>query len=223
MDIGYKDISRLDGEEQFMGRINRSCLRYGIVYFFNIDNEKSIYKRDIRADSKYTLKNQWVKEVLIKKDFPGYYYKVMNELATGYNDSTNSKYSISEFFEEVVGALDFYKITERMKLIDDDKRTVSVFLARVIKDEYGNITDGREVWKKYIGLLKDKNIEYAEREVKLSEIRAKMSYFIYEVKELNISYDDVIGELYYIEAGEEYFKNDKIDKEKIITGIGDFV
>lgn len=25
MDIGYKDISRLDSEEQFMGRINRSC------------------------------------------------------------------------------------------------------------------------------------------------------------------------------------------------------
>lgn len=24
MDIGYKDISRLDSEEQFMGRINRS-------------------------------------------------------------------------------------------------------------------------------------------------------------------------------------------------------
>ena len=223
MDIGYKDISRLDGEEQFMGRINRSCLRDGIVYFFNIDNEKGVYKRDIRADSRYTLKNQWVKEVLIEKDFPSYYYKVMNELATGYNDSTNSKYSISEFFEEVVGALDFYKITERMKLIDDDKRTVSVFLARAIKDENGNITDGREVWKKYIGLLKDKNIEYAEREVKLSKIRAKMSYFIYEVKELNISYDDVIGELYYIEAGEEYFKNDKIDKEKIITGIGDFI
>lgn len=223
MDIGYKDISRLDGEEQFMGRINRSCLREGIVYFFNIDNEKSIYKRDIRVDSKYTLKNQWVKEVLIKKDFSSYYYKVMKELATGYNDSTNSKYSISEFFEEVVGALDFYKITERMKLIDDEKRTLSVFLARVIKDEYGNMIDGREIWNNYIELLKDKNIDYAEKEVKLSELRAKISYFIYEIKEVNISYDDAIGDLYYIKDGEKYFKNDKIDKEKIITGIGDFI
>ena len=206
-----------------MGRINRSCLREGIVYFFNIDNEKSIYKRDIRVDSKYTLKNQWVKEVLIKKDFSSYYYKVMKELATGYNDSTNSKYSISEFFEEVVGALDFYKITERMKLIDDEKRTLSVFLARVIKDEYGNMIDGREIWNNYIELLKDKNIDYAEKEVKLSELRAKISYFIYEIKEVNISYDDAIGDLYYIKDGEKYFKNDKIDKEKIITGIGDFI
>ena len=30
MDIGYKDISRLDSEEQFMGRINRSCKGEGI-------------------------------------------------------------------------------------------------------------------------------------------------------------------------------------------------
>lgn len=223
MDIGYKDISRLDGEEQFMGRINRSCIREGIVYFFNIDNEKSIYKRDIRAESGYTLKNQWVKDVLMEKDFSIYYNEIMKELATDYNKSTNSKYSIEEFFEEVVAGLDFYKITERMRLIDDDKRTVSVFLARTIKDEAGNVIDGIDVWNKYIELLKDKKLEYAEREVKLSEIRAKMSYFIYEVKDLNISYDDVIGELYYIEDGEEYFKNNKIDKEKIITGIGDFI
>ena len=137
--------------------------------------------------------------------------------------STNSKYSIEEFFEEIVAGLDFYKISERMRLIEDDKRTVSVFLARTIEDEFGNIIDGVEVWNKYIELLKDKKFEYAEREVKLSEIRAKMNYFIYEVKELNISYDDVIGELYYIEDGEKYFKNKKIDKEKIITGIGDFI
>ena len=223
MDIGYKDISRLDGEEQFMGRINRSCLREGIVYFFNIDNEKNVYRRDIRAESRYTLKNQWVKDVLINKDFSIYYNEVMKELSNEYNNSTNSKYSIEEFFEEIVAGLDFYKISERMRLIDDDNRTVSVFLARIIEDEAGNIIEGVKVWNKYIELLKDKKLEYAEREIKLSDIRAKMNYFIYEVKELNIFYDDVIGELYYIEDGEKYFKNNKIDKEKIITGIGDFI
>ena len=206
-----------------MGRINRSCLREGIVYFFNIDNEKNVYRRDIRAESRYTLKNQWVKDVLINKDFSIYYNEVMKELSNEYNNSTNSKYSIEEFFEEIVAGLDFYKISERMRLIDDDNRTVSVFLARIIEDEAGNIIEGVKVWNKYIELLKDKKLEYAEREIKLSDIRAKMNYFIYEVKELNIFYDDVIGELYYIEDGEKYFKNNKIDKEKIITGIGDFI
>ena len=29
MDIGYKNISKLDSEEQFFGRINRSCNKKG--------------------------------------------------------------------------------------------------------------------------------------------------------------------------------------------------
>ena len=34
MDIGYKDISKLDSEEQFIGRINRNFKRKGVVLFF---------------------------------------------------------------------------------------------------------------------------------------------------------------------------------------------
>lgn len=33
MDVGYKNISLLDSEEQFLGRINRSCKRKGMAYF----------------------------------------------------------------------------------------------------------------------------------------------------------------------------------------------
>ena len=42
MDLGYKDISKLDSEEQFLGRINRSCRKSGKVYFFNLDKAGSI-------------------------------------------------------------------------------------------------------------------------------------------------------------------------------------
>ena len=52
MDIGYKDISRLDSEEQFMGRINRSCKKENcIVYFFNYDDAGKML---------YDIKNQEV-------------------------------------------------------------------------------------------------------------------------------------------------------------------
>ena len=46
MDIGYKDISRLDSEEQFMGRINRSGRKSGIVYFFDLEHDVFIYGVD---------------------------------------------------------------------------------------------------------------------------------------------------------------------------------
>lgn len=48
MDIGYKNISKLDSEEQFLGRINRSCKKEGIAYFFEVDEASNIYKDDVR-------------------------------------------------------------------------------------------------------------------------------------------------------------------------------
>lgn len=33
MDIGFKDISMVDNDEQFMGRINRSCKRGNSIFF----------------------------------------------------------------------------------------------------------------------------------------------------------------------------------------------
>ena len=224
MDIGYKDKSKLDSEEQFMGRINRSCKRKGIVYFFNIDNEKNIYTNDIRVEHEYTIKSEWVRDVLISKEFSSYYNTIMKKLVENYNESTDIKYSIEEFFSGEVAVLDFYKVSKKMKLIDDNKRTVSIFLARKIKDEFGNVINGMDIWKNYKNLLNDKKLKYAEREVKLSRARAEMNNFIYELEgKLNVSINDNIGELVCIEDGEKYFKNGKIDKEKLITGIGDYI
>lgn len=224
MDIGYKDKSKLDSEEQFMGRINRSCKGNGIVYFFNIDNEKNIYTNDIRVEHEYTIKSEWVRDVLISKEFSSYYSTIMEKLVENYNESTDIKYSIEEFFRGEVAVLDFYKVSKKMKLIDDNKRTVSIFLARKIKDEFGNVINGMDVWKSYKNLLNDKKLKYAEREIKLSKVRAEMNNFIYELeRNPDVSVYDNIGELFYIENGEKYFKNGKIDKEKLITGIGDYI
>ena len=49
MDIGYKNISLLDNEEQFSGRINRSYLGSGDIYFFDIDNFHTIYRNGYRV------------------------------------------------------------------------------------------------------------------------------------------------------------------------------
>ena len=66
-------------------------------------------------------------------------------------------------------------------------------------------------------------MEYAEKEVRLSKLRSLLNYFIYQVKKSDLLYNDRIGELYYIEDGDNYFKDGKIDKDKLTTGIGDFI
>src|SRR5690606_16341271 len=73
IDIGFKDISKLDSEEQFMGRINRSSKKNGTVYFFDYDNAKNIYKKDVRINDRLTLKSEDMRKILNEKRFDDYY------------------------------------------------------------------------------------------------------------------------------------------------------
>ena len=66
MDLGFKDISTLDSEEQFLGRINRSCKKSemnSIVYFFNMDDAEKIYKNDNRLE--FDLRIKEYQEILL--------------------------------------------------------------------------------------------------------------------------------------------------------------
>ncbi|MDU4751609.1 MAG: CRISPR-associated helicase/endonuclease Cas3, partial [Clostridium butyricum] len=108
-------------------------------------------------------------------------------------------------------------------LIEDNNWNMSVYLARNI-DEDNIHLNGIEVWNEYKKLLHDSKMNYSEKQVKLSNIRSKMSYFIYEIKKnFDLPYNDKIGELYYIENGEKYFENGKLDKEKFSNEVGMFI
>ncbi len=222
MDIGYKDISKLDSEEQFMGRINRSCKKSGLVYFFDLDKGNLIYKNDLRINKDFTLKNPDMREVLINKDFGNYYKLIMEKLKNDFNNRL-SEFNLDEFFSNSVSKLNFENIEKRMKLIDKDNYQMSVYLSREIKLPGGETLNGTEIWEEYKSLLRDNNLSYSEKEVKLSNVKSKINYFIYQAKKSDITYNDRIGEIYFIEEGENYFKDNKVDKEKLITGIGDFI
>lgn len=223
MDIGYKNISLFDSEEQFLGRINRSCKKPGcIVYFFNLDEAGAIYKGDVRNNKDITLRNETIRDILVEKDFGRYYGLVIDRLKSitgGINDL-----NINNFFNDVVGKLDFIKVDGRMKLISDDRKQISVYLSSNLVDKDGKEICGNNVWNEYKRLLSDENMDYAEKRVKLSRVRANMNNFIYEIKwNENFTYNDRIGELYFIEDGDKYFKDSKFDREKFISGIGDFI
>jgi CRISPR-associated helicase Cas3/CRISPR-associated endonuclease Cas3-HD len=214
MEIGFKNISTIDSEEQFMGRVNRSCKRNGIVYFFCLDNAKNIYRNDVRLEQELTLESNEMRKVLVDKTFNHFYQKVFARIRQ-MNNVLNTEKNINDFFIQV-GRLNNKEISNRMQLIEEDKRMVSVFLARELKIADNHILSGKEVWKSYEGLLKDTDMGYAEKKVKLSMIRSKMSYFIYQIqKNLLIAYNQQIGEMYYIEDGEQYFEKGKLNREKL--------
>ncbi len=221
MDIGYKDISKLDSDEQFMGRINRSCRKNGEVYFFNLDKTDKIYKEDFRVNKDFSLLDDIMREILKNKKFSEY-YKMVLEMIKKSNNSLNDD-NIHKFFKENVWRLNFKEVSQRMKLIEDNNWNMSVYLARNI-DEDNIHLNGIKVWNEYKKLLHDSKMNYSEKQVKLSNIRSKMNYFIYEIKKnFDLPYNDKIGELYYIENGEKYFENGKLDKERFNNEVGMFI
>lgn len=222
MDIGYKDISMLDSEEQFLGRINRSCSeKQGCkVYFFNFDSASSIYRNDVRKEKNINLMSSHIREILINKNFECFYDYVLRELnkqAVMLNENNFDK-----FITESVNKLNFNEVEERMKLIDE-RYEYSVFLSRKIKGENGEDIDGEVIWKDYINLLKNNKLDYAEKKIKLSILTSKLNYFIYKVDRNDFTYENRIGDLYYIPDGEKYFADGKFDRKNFNKGINDYI
>lgn len=217
MDIGYKDISKLDSEEQFIGRINRNFKRKGVVYFFDMDNESGIYKEDYRVDTAYTLRKDEMKQLLADKNFGKYYDYILKEIRKYRNDRKNE--NGIEAFVDKVKKLDFVWISQKMKLIDNnDDWKMSVYFAREITTDTGEIIDGKQVWERYRELLSDMTMNYAKKQILLSEVKSKMSYFIYQIKiDNSLDYNDRIGELYLIEDAEQYFENGRLNTDKFYS------
>lgn len=223
IDVGFKDISKLDSEEQFLGRINRSSKNKGIVYFFDYDNVKELYKEDVRINDELTLKSKKMRDILKEKRFDLYYKEVLKMVYTQNNSYALDK-NINEFFIQV-GKLNNPAISEKMKLINDDEWSCTVFLNRRIKLTNGENLDGEMVWNEYKHLLKNKNdYNYAEWRIKLSIVKSKLTYFTYQINSRSLfPYTEQIGEIFYIDDSEQYFEEGKFIRDKLENQIGTFI
>ena len=218
MDIGYKDVSRLDSEEQFMGRINRSGKKGGKVHFFHLDDALGIYKEDVRAREEKTLLNQAVREILITKDFPQFYEKEILPLLKEEKERLNGE-NIQDFFKYVVGYLDMPEVSKKMQLIVDKRQLLNVYFARDLQMDDGSIKNGREIWEEYKKLLQNEEMLYAEKTVKLYNIRSEMNLFIYQLgSQARVSENEQIGDIYYIEDGESYFDENGVLQKELFSG-----
>lgn len=203
VDVGYKNISGLDNEEQFLGRINRSCKKSGKAYFFYLTDAKKVYKNSVIIENKLNLFSDEMKDVLENKNFDVFYSKALEILKRKAKEKINN-----DNFETIIFNKKFKLLKERMKLIEeqDDKKTY--FFNRTLTDEeieeIGENIDGSEVWERYVDILKEEN--YAKKIVELSKIREKMMYFLYEVKKnTELNYSDIKGSIIYIDDGDKYF------------------
>lgn len=69
-----------------------------------------------------------------------------------------------------------------MRLIDDQREMMNVFLSRILTLPDGEEVCGDEVWQEYEELLHDKEMDYSEQRVKLHDVKCRMNMFVYQVE-----------------------------------------
>ncbi len=219
MDIGFKDISILDSEEQFLGRINRSCLRTDChAYFFNMINARNIYKGDLRTVD--NLRSEAYQQMLQEKDFSSFYGLVMERINEKRQKANSENWL---HFTSNVQQLQFSEVEKQMRLIEKKQLTLFIDHTVTSTNEEGVVKEwkGKQVWEEFKYLMLDKKLDYAERIFRLSQTKEKMAYFTYnyEVQHNSKSgtpgsYTEQIGSLFYVPEGERFMELDENGSKK---------
>jgi len=107
MDLGFKDVSLIDSEEQIAGRVNRNASKKGCkLYLFDCDSEKFLYGNDARLQVVEPKNTLLYKNILESKDFDFLYDIIM----TNINESNQSmfKQNIQNFSSALKYQLYFF-------------------------------------------------------------------------------------------------------------------
>ncbi|MHA1575057.1 MAG: CRISPR-associated helicase Cas3' [Alphaproteobacteria bacterium] len=186
-DLGFKDTSILDSDEQLAGRINRNASKNGCkVFLFNYNDEYRVYGSDYRYKmQRQELDKDNYKDILKTKNFDDFYketFKFMNEL-----NKSESRYGFFDY-ESLVRKLSYSAVHNEFKLINQDTLSVFVNVEYDLKKypiehtlglkRNGKI-NGKDVFEKYCAIIENKDQDFINRKISLTEILGLMSNFIF--------------------------------------------
>ena len=192
MDLGFKDKSIIDSEEQLAGRINRNVKKKGcMLHLFDCDRATSIYG----TDERYRLMNEMdfkcYRMIIENKDFDGLYQKVIEKIMR----NNQSRYTENiNTLEQDIQRLNFLRINGDLKIIDSD--TISIFVPLCLdidyfKDHidslndlsiaYDETVDGKNVWERYESLILSQDEDFVRNRINRQKILGIMSYYIFSI------------------------------------------
>ncbi len=235
MDLGFKNQSLIDSDEQLAGRINRNVEKEGCeLWLFRYNEPSKIYGGDLRYKVAGKLESKEIRYILQEKNFSVLYQKVMEEI------NTNNKSAYKTNFDDYrnhVASLRFNDINSEFKLIESD--AVSIFIPENIpvlcyKNEH-NFSDlelsflenfktfkagdeyisGENVWDIYMSLIDNKQIPFVRKNTELKILNGIMSKFVFSVLANKIT--DLKPYLVYNESIQDYLVNQyyMLNKEHI--------
>ena len=231
MDLGFKDISTLDSEEQFMGRINRSCKKSASkVYFFNRDDVAKIYRKDNRLG--FDLTKSKYQKILEEKNYADYYADVLEVIKRNglrYESGVNTNI---DNFSILLKKLDYQEISKTMTLINSQNMTL-FFPFKIDLDIYKGVKefederiqnyltdglfDGEKVWESFKAL---NDIEgFSQMKYEQSYINSLMQFFTfslikYKEGQTPSHYSYEFGGFFYISNHEDFIEDGKFNRKK---------
>lgn len=162
MDIGFKERSLVDSDEQLAGRINRNSSKEGNkLFLFEMENPKAkfVYKGDKRLGVEE-------RDVLNTKNFDEYYNQVLTKLKIINN---------SDFIENLNSYKDHIKNLRfsetHIKIIDME--SVSVFVPWC--------DEAVEVWKEYKRLVQNKELDFTTKNIQLKTLASEISKYTFSL------------------------------------------
>jgi len=203
MDLGFKNQSLIDSDEQLAGRINRNVNKKDCeLWLFKYNEPNTIYGKDLRYKVSKAFSRNFIKEILTKKDFEKLYNRVIEEI-----DKLNDSVIEMENFEEYLSNfknIRFREINEKFKLIDND--TASIFVPVDVSitcyrmennfsnDDINFIRNynclgvdnepqvsGEKVWDLYVSLVQNKEMNFSKKKKELIKLNGILSKFIFSI------------------------------------------
>lgn len=185
MDLGFKDTSLIDSDEQLAGRINRNVTKPQCqLYLFNLDQANVIYGKDKRFDGikDGTISTVEHRQILETKNFDKLYYDEVFKKIDKRNDSN----IIKNFTDYLVAMkqLDYSEVDKGFKIIDQHNVSVFVPILIPVKVQGGNpkkLDESEEIFtKQNLDFLKDYgNIEVENDEKGSPSISGKKVFDFY--------------------------------------------
>lgn len=206
MDLGFKNRSIVDSEEQLAGRVNRNVNKTGCtVYLFDLDDASVIYGKDRRfKEWKIGLETDYF-EILRTKRFDRLYDKVKSYLEAT-NQENQMKGTLSEYRDSLIAQLNFPEIDKEFILIDqsttsvfvpleldvwvcnEQNRKESIFTAQQIQflQDHGveiinGSLSGEEVFELYKQLISEQSENFVGKKQNLKIMQSIMSMFTFSL------------------------------------------
>jgi CRISPR-associated endonuclease/helicase Cas3 len=139
MDLGFKNRSIIDSEEQLAGRVNRNVKKEDCtVYLFDLDDASVIYGKDQRfRETRNSLESEYF-DILRSKRFDRLYERVKSWLHRTNQESALAGTGL-DYQDRMIGQLNFPGVDKEFTLIHQNNTSIFVPLELPIKNDDQNI------------------------------------------------------------------------------------